>query len=81
MNSSTTKPSKQLYLVRSSQLSPNHRSIGSHAPNTGVGAKQNYATPKDPGRAQGGTREERPRGGEAWGRTAQGRPRTGRVRA
>ena len=44
MNSSTTKPSKQLYLVRSSQLSPNHVSIGSHAANTGVGAKQNYAT-------------------------------------
>ena len=44
MHSSTTKPSKQLYLVRSSQLSPNHVSIGSHAANTGVGAKQNYAT-------------------------------------
>ena len=44
MNSSMTNPSKQLYLVRSSQLSPNHVSIGSHAANTSVGAKQNYAT-------------------------------------
>ena len=43
-NISTTNPSKKLCLVRSSELSPNHVSIGSHAGNTSVDASRNYAT-------------------------------------